>query len=444
MYFEYKVIYIYKIGDKHEALDLDDIVVEIKKENLHFWSPNYPWLKTPHNIALPKNQPEHRKEQAYDSQNPKYFKKHKVEPFIINKEELIKAIHYFDPALRISQESETKDLLKLLPKHYAVLLTFRNHIKRYLKFPPPTISQKDFEKSIAEFNDLNLKTVKNIEDSLPDIFREIRYEFFPKSKVFFETVYRSFHIDSNHIKSKLTNNEKLLIEDLAQPPSNLCNSTERLNIPKNPVFYGCFHPIGSILELKEKIINDTYLIGCWKNKFGNLPNSILFNNYIKIGLNSIRINYDRNFSNNLDKETRNVYIDYMNFVAHQLTDYEHSTKSIYKFTSFIGHDILYKKKIVDSIIYPTAQIFKLKVKFPEYDFSNIAIHPDYISNSMYLEKVLKVKYNGIEQINELELLEIGIPNKKGEIDFNKPTKNDQYAIQTFNNYELFQFQLMMY
>jgi hypothetical protein len=186
-----------------------------------------------------------------------------------------------------------------------------------------------------------------------------------------------------------------------------------------PVFYTSISSDTALRERRkengEKLENgDEVYLSVWKIKKGVTVNysQFIFDESIELGniIKKLNITNAEKLKKKNETYTTNKQLAF-EYLLNKLASYFISDD--YTISSFLAHNILYdgrEKAPInsDALIYPSLQAGLNSI--------NIAFHPDFVKNNIYLEKVEKIKFKNFEKSgSKINLIKTGIPDETQKI-----------------------------
>lgn len=176
------------------------------------------------------------------------------------------------------------------------------------------------------------------------------------------------------------------------PPPAFCKSNGRANVAGFPVFYCSDHPTAAIAEMRPKVGDIVYLSDWFVRCFRETRRTIIFphdisevNPWRDVARNKIASEIE-GYTGLFGEQVSKNILEMLKFMS-KLFSHE---REPYPISSAISHKVLFGSKMFSSdyILYPSFQ--------NNGHNSNLAFHPNFVSQNFYLNKVLKLE---IQQSN---------------------------------------------
>lgn len=201
-------------------------------------------------------------------------------------------------------------------------------------------------------------------------------------------------------------NNSFLRSEYSYPPMTAC-SNQRANLAKNPVFYGSSNPTVCVFETikQSEITADTiFCISVWSidpnKKFSVAPyviDTIDETNEFYTLSQSILKKFPLKLANKFSNEEINYKLDLIKLFSSLFV-----SDDIPFISSIIAFEFLYvpNKINTDILIYPSLQLNKKEI--------NYAINPNFVDESMTLDRVYQVSIRNIDFNNGNPIYQMGI------------------------------------
>lgn len=257
----------------------------------------------------------------------------------------------------------------------------------------PTLEK--IQSSIERFKSKNLEVFRigeDVETYTTKIFRTFTSEFklLPYPYKIFDD--KKFSLKIFRARYLQAIDDINLISEHSYPPRNIAQQLLRCNFPMNPVFY-CANDSGTALaEIigKADYKNSRFCISSWGLKLsdhkihvhpflGDLPDDNLYNIFKLDYLNRLNEHFDNKLKNDQLEGAK----EYLNFLS------ELFLSENYSISASISHGALYGKSNSRPEI-----IMYQSVQNPDYGL-NMAIHPNFVDNHMYLRSLYIIELENI-------------------------------------------------
>ncbi len=234
-----------------------------------------------------------------------------------------------------------------------------------------------------EYQSLSIEEVKNrlIDHCgiIPHLVMAI-----PAEKVNSLSVYRA------RVKVEQSREALSLLRTFSYPSQGHADKPGRANTAKHPVFYGAMDVVTAIMEVQPQVGEDVYISrwGVRANRICGLepllPLSMPQQNpAYSIALDIVQF-FNKEWSTDFPQHVQHGE-ELVQFIA-DLFMYESAP---YAISSFLANDVLYGVNGIDMIVYPSCEALRRTC--------NLAIHPNFVDQYMYLEKLAKVRLSEIHK-----------------------------------------------
>ncbi len=253
------------------------------------------------------------------------------------------------------------------------------------------------------------KRIEALNFEFPEYYENLIIEFFEPIKIickigdgYFPTLLR-ITINKRVIKE---NSRIYHIDKLKYPPSKYITKYGRANLKHQSVFYGTFHPMTAIKEMKPEV-GDLITISEWKTKsendslvtcpiFMKQPKDGTINMRLLETYNSFKLDLKR-FPPEISKLIYEIHAFYANCFAREIKT---NNNQGYIYTALLADKIFnhYEGGIVDAILYPSTK--------EDLRTENIAIKKDSFDNKYRLfktteKRLIDFSQNGDKYVFEL-------------------------------------------
>lgn len=255
-------------------------------------------------------------------------------------------------------------------------------------------------------------------------------------------IYRSRLCDASYMVGQ----KRELVENYTYAPLKFAGRG-RAHILGETAFYGSEYISATAFESRQYLEEDS-LLGCWQIKNGS-RNLRLFMTTTKMRPEIGNSSFDRM---PIEWKMQMKFLDDIFTMDREKAMWTETSSGkeekmasnpdrIHKITSVIAKHLV-EREGADGIVWRSAQAqgaWAVNEDRNEADYLlNLAIWPDFIDEYMELKKVYKIRINPwVDKAGQnraaREALEIGVPDRKGRINFSKLTDDQKFEFETMHN-----------